>query len=79
MEKVSATYLRQHVYELLDEVLATGKPLVIERNGQQLQVIPVAGIPARKRRIADWKERDDVYVGDFDELVSMDWSKEWKP
>lgn len=74
---VSATYLRQHVYQLLDQVLATGEPLVIERNGRRLQVVPIVERPWR--RIDDIPERNDIIVGDPEDLVHLDWSGEWKP
>jgi hypothetical protein len=79
MGKVSATYLRQHIYELLDKVLATGKPLVVERNGRQLQVVALSSGAPTKRRVAEWVERDDILVGDFDDIVHIDWSQGWRP
>ena len=36
---VTASKLRQDIYNLLDRVLATGEPLEIERKGQLLKVI----------------------------------------
>ena len=37
---LSASKLRANVYRLLDEVLETGKPLEIERNGKTLVIAP---------------------------------------
>jgi PHD/YefM family antitoxin component YafN of YafNO toxin-antitoxin module len=74
---ITATYLRQHIYALLDRVLATGDPLVIERNGRKLKIVPVT--ERKKRRLEDIPERDDIVIGDPEELVHIDWSNEWHP
>ena len=37
---LTASKLRANVYRLLDEVLETGKPLEIERNGKTLVITP---------------------------------------
>ncbi len=75
--KVTATYLRQHIYELLDQVLKTGEPLILERHGKKLQIATVVERPRRK--LSQLRERNDIIVGDPEDLVHMDWSTEWKP
>lgn len=75
--KVSATFLRQNIYKLLDQVLKTGDPVVVERNGKKLQIIPLT--ERKKRKLSDLPERDDIIVGDPEDLVHIDWSSEWKP
>jgi len=37
---MSASELRQNIYNLLDEVLETGIPLEIERKGKKLRIVP---------------------------------------
>lgn len=39
MKTVTTTELRTNIYQLLDEVLATGIPLVISKNGKTLKII----------------------------------------
>lgn len=39
---ITASQLRQDVYRLLDHVLASGRPLEIERNGRLLRITSVA-------------------------------------
>lgn len=72
---LSASKLRANVYRLLDEVLETGKPLEIERNGKTLVIAP-------KKRESIWERlprREGYIVGDPDELIHIDWSSEWNP
>jgi hypothetical protein len=72
---ISATHLRGNVYRLLDEVLETGRPLEIERNGEILVVAP-------KETQSIWDRlprREGFIVGDPDELIHIDWSSEWNP
>ena len=73
--QVTATKLRQNIYRLLDQVLATGEPLEIERNGQFLKVIPSRPVSKLDRL----GRRPDAIIGDPDALVHLDWSDEWKP
>jgi hypothetical protein len=72
---LSASKLRANVYRLLDEVLETGRPLEIERNGRTLVIAP-------KQRESIWDRlprRKGFIVGDPDELIHVDWSSEWNP
>lgn len=72
---LSASKLRANVYRLLDEVLETGKPLEIERNGEILVIVP-------RKTETIWDRlprRKGFIVGDPDELIHMDWSSEWNP
>lgn len=72
---LSASKLRANVYRLLDEVLETGKPLEIERNGEILVIVP-----RKAESIWDRLPRSKGFiVGDPDELIHMDWSSEWNP
>ena len=71
--KVTATQLRANIYAILDQVLATGETVEIERHGRIVRLQPVAAEP-RLERI----ESDPQYiVGDPDDLVELDLSHEW--
>lgn len=75
---LSASKLRANVYRLLDEVLETGRPLEIQRNGKILVIAPKE--PAEGGSIWDrLPRREGFIVGDPDELVHIDWSSEWNP
>jgi hypothetical protein len=72
---ITASKLRADVYRLLDEVLETGQPLEIERNGKVLVVAP-------KEKHSIWDRlprREGAIIGDPDELIHIDWSSEWNP
>ncbi|MBM2811612.1 MAG: type toxin-antitoxin system Phd/YefM family antitoxin [Chloroflexi bacterium] len=72
---VTASELRQNIYKLLDQVLESGVPLEIERNGRRLQVVS-ADAPSKLDRLV---AHPDFIVGDPEDLVHMDWSNEWRP
>ncbi|MBV8085119.1 MAG: type II toxin-antitoxin system Phd/YefM family antitoxin [Chloroflexi bacterium] len=72
---VTASELRQNIYRLLDQVLETGVPLEIERNGRRLRVVPADTRPKLDRL----RPHPEAISGDPDDLVHLDWSKEWRP
>jgi antitoxin (DNA-binding transcriptional repressor) of toxin-antitoxin stability system len=87
---VSATQLRQNIYAILDEALATGKPVEIERKGKVLRIVP--DMPVKKEMVDenDLSEfpklarltKEDWFVGDSDDLLHLklhEWSelKNW--
>jgi hypothetical protein len=69
---ISASKLRENVYRILDEAIETGKPVEVVRKGTILTIVP----PKRKSKLDGLKKRAG-FSGDFDEVVSIDWSKEW--
>jgi len=70
---LSATKLRQNLYLILDQVLETGVPVQIERNGRIL-VIEAQAKPSKWDRL----EEHAILGGDPEGIVHMDWSAEWK-
>lgn len=71
---MTASRLRENVYQLLDEVVATGRPLEVERKGKLLRIVPV-----ETRSKLSRLKKHDLIVGDPEDLVHMDWSSEWNP
>ena len=71
---ITATELRKNIYKLLDEVLETGHPLEIERKGMKLKIVP----DKPKSKLDNLKKRDTV-IGDPEDIINMNWEKEWKP
>jgi len=72
---ITASKLRADVYRLLDQVLESGQPLEIKRNGKILVIAP-------KEEQSIWDRlprRKGFIVGDPDELIHVDWSSEWNP
>ena len=70
--RLTASEFRKDLYRLLDEVIATGKPLQIERKSGLVEIAPVRGGVD-----LDALPRHDCIVGDPDALVHVDWSSEW--
>ena len=71
---ITASKLRENVYAILDEVLATGRPVTIRRKGRTLRI--VAETP--QSRLSQLIRRPEVVIGDDADLVHMDWSQEWR-
>ncbi|HVR30397.1 MAG TPA: type II toxin-antitoxin system Phd/YefM family antitoxin [Thermoanaerobaculia bacterium] len=74
MMRITASRLRQDIYNILDRVLETGEVVEIERKGKVLRIVP----PEPTRRL-DRLPRRDFIKGDAEALVHLDWSSEWKP
>jgi antitoxin (DNA-binding transcriptional repressor) of toxin-antitoxin stability system len=73
--RVTPTQLRQNLYRILDRVLRTGTPVEIDRDGEILKIVPAE----RPRRLDRLLAHPGTIVGDPEDLVEIDWSKEWKP
>lgn len=72
---ISASALRSDVYNILDRVLESGDPVIIERNGRKLKIVAVEQVTIFDRLV----EHPGFVVGDSDDFVEMDWSHEWRP
>ena len=73
MAAISATRLRQNLYNLLDSVVDTGVPVEVERRGRLLRIVTV-------QRASKWDRltAHKIVAGDPDDLVHVDWSHEWR-
>lgn len=70
--RVTASKLRENIYRILDEAIATGNPVEVVRKGKILKIVPEQ--PPDK--LANLKKRKG-FVGDPDDIIGMDWSKYW--
>jgi hypothetical protein len=70
---VTASSLRQDIYRILDGVLATGEPVIIERGGRRLRIVAEEPMSRLDRLV----RRPEVVSGDSGDLVGIDWSQEW--
>ncbi|MGL1832658.1 hypothetical protein ACKVEX_03525 [Rhodocyclaceae bacterium SMB388] len=75
MEHITLTALRQNIFQIADRVLATGEPVLIERDGQRLVLAPEP-MPARLDRLP----KRTAIAGDPEELVDVSpWDeREWR-
>jgi prevent-host-death family protein len=71
---LTASALRQNIYQILDGVAETGIPQEIIRKGKMLRIVSVR----KKSKLAQVKKRS-LIKGDPEDLVHMDWSHLWKP
>jgi prevent-host-death family protein len=70
---MTASKLRENIYQVLDEVLKTGIPIEISRKGRKLKIVPVE----KENKLKNLK-RHDCLKGHPEEIVHLDWSSEWK-
>ena len=70
---MTASALRRDIYRILDRVLESGEPVIIERNGRRVR-ISADDAPARLDALV---RRPEVVVGDSEDFVEIDWSHEW--
>jgi hypothetical protein len=70
--RVTASKLRENVYQILDEALETGVPVEVIRKGKVLKIVPDK--PVSK---LDRLKKRKVFVGNVEDIIGMDWSKEW--
>lgn len=71
--KITATSFRKNLYELLDRVIETGNPIEIERKGKIIRIITTEP----KSKLSNLKKHDILH-GNPEDIISIDWSKEWK-
>lgn len=74
-EPITPTRLRKNLYSVLDEVLESGEPVVIERKGRKLRIVA----EPEPNRLANVKPMRGLIVGDPEELADLDWSSQWRP
>jgi hypothetical protein len=74
---MTLTELRKNIYAVFDEVLQTGKAVVIESKGRTVLISPGSrgGKIERLRKAAPPK----AIIGSPEELIHLDWEKEWRP
>ena len=65
--------MRQDIYRLLDETLATGRPIEIKRKGRLLRVVREPNTDSKLARLV----RHPCIKGDAEALVHVNWTKEW--
>ena len=72
--RLTASKLRQEVYKILDEIIRTGKPAEIERNGNILKIVAVSKNYSKLSKL----KRRKLSNEDSDNFEHIDWTQEWK-
>ncbi len=70
---VTASQLRKDIYNMLDSVIETGKPIKIVRKNRELEIIAVKEKNNLEKLIPHKCMNDDP-----ESFIHTDWSKEWK-
>jgi hypothetical protein len=70
---ITPSELRQNVYNLLDQVIKTGKPIEIKRKNKILKII----METPKSKLDNLKKREVLNCSP-DEIIYNNWEKEWK-
>jgi hypothetical protein len=73
---LTASRLRDDIYNILDKVLETGEPVEIERKGRLLRIVAE---PPPVSRLSRLIERPGLINGDPEDLPEIDWMKDWNP
>jgi len=68
--KRTATDLRAHLYEVLDQVARTGEPVEVVRGGVELAIVRRKAAP-RRRRVP--RTIPGLIIGDPDDLIHVEW------
>ena len=66
---MTASKLRENIYNVLDNVLETGIPVEIQRRGKLLKIVS-AGVQSKLANL----KKHDVLKEDPEDIVHMDWS-----
>ena len=72
--QTTLTDLRAHLYQRIDQLIATGVPIEVNRKGYHIK-ITVEPAPSKLKKLI---KRENITIGDPEDLVHMDWSEEWK-
>ena len=65
MEEVTATYLRENLFKLFDEIIKTGNPLDVSIKGNKLKIVPEK-TETLTERLAKMPTKTNVFNGDDD-------------
>ena len=73
MMAISPTKLRENLYNLLDQVIETQKPLEIVRHGHLLKLM----VEKKSGKLAHLASHPEAMRGDPEAFVQIDWSEHW--
>lgn len=72
MQNLTLTALRKNLFQVADQVLATGEPVVIERHGRRLALVAEPKPEAAPRRLnLDNLPKRSLFKGNSEELAEF--------
>jgi len=72
---MNATHLRKNLFGVLNKAAQTGKPVEIESKGRKFHIIALK----RQEKFANLQKHPDVFSGDLESLITIEWMKGWRP
>jgi len=66
MRPISLTALRNNLFKIVDQVIQTGNPVLLERKGQKLKIV----LEEKKSKLDNLKFHNCI-TGDADDLVQV--------
>ncbi len=72
---MKATNLRKNLFRTLDKAARTGKAVEVESKGRKFRITAIA----RMDKFAGLEKHPDVFSGNLDDLIKIDWMKGWRP
>lgn len=73
MAAITLTKLRTDLYKVVDQIIETGIPVEVQRNGHKIKIILADG-PSKLERLT---QRAGVMNGDPEDIVHCEWLQEW--
>ena len=74
MEPIKPSHLRADLYRILDRVLDRGEAIEITRRGRRIRLVANAST-----KLDALKPHPEAIQGNPEDIVSIDWSDEWRP
>ena len=74
-ERYTPSRLRANLYRILDRVLETGVPVEVERKGRSVLITP----GEETSRLSGLRPYPGYLPDDPENIVHVDWSREWRP
>jgi prevent-host-death family protein len=69
---ITASKLRENIYQILDQAVETGVPVEVVRKGIVLRIVP----ETKPSKLSRLKKRT-AFVGDPEDIFKIDWRSEW--
>ncbi len=72
---INLTQLRGNIYQWIDQLIETGEPIEVERKGVIIKIALADNSASQQKK--KFVKHKNVYIGNPEDLVHMDWSNEW--
>lgn len=73
--QLTATDLRRGLFKTLDQVIATGEPVEVQRAAGRVRLVSAN----TTRRLDRLRPHPGTIVGEAEELVGVTWAAAWQP